>query len=82
MLLSAAEAPVPTEELTGCTRQVGAGLPDVVWPVRAVDALIGEAAFALRRIERIALQGECLTGSQTARIADRLTETPNRDGKP
>ena len=82
MLLSPAEAPVPNEELTGCTRQVGAGLPDVVWPVRAVDALIGEAAFALRRIERIALQGECLTGSQPAHIADRLTETPNRDGKP
>jgi len=53
-----------------------------VWSGRAVDVLIGEAAFAPRRIERIALQGECLIGSQPAHIADRLTETRNRDGKP
>ena len=82
MLISAAEAPVPTEGLMGCTRQVGAGLPGVLWPGRAVDALIGEAAFAPRRIERTALQDECLTGSQSAHIADRLTGTPNCNDKP
>jgi CBS domain-containing protein len=39
------------------------------------DALIGDDAFAPRRIERIARQGACLVSGRSPRIADRFTGT-------